>query len=209
MGVVEGITINGKTPLIVGTYSGRLVIMGDGWNVWDDYNEISKRWGIFDVMAVNQIAIYKHNIKHFVYLHDFVETCVLGHRDALVKGGACNKSINHYKYLEGRADYGWDIWPRQGTVSMFAAKIAVCLGYDEIMLCGCPMDGQKHFYDNPENVPDLIKTEVDAGAVCRAEALPDQMEYWKTARRDIPAFRRRVRSMSGNTKEVLGGTHDK
>lgn len=73
-----------------------------------------------------------------------------------------------------------------GTSGMFAAKVALCdLGFNRVVLCGVPLDPRPHFFD------DKPWTEA---------------ENYKQSWRDIPLeFRQRMRSMSGWTRELLGG----
>lgn len=72
-----------------------------------------------------------------------------------------------------------------GSSGMFAAKVAlVDLGFDTAVLCGIPLDPQPHFHDD--------------------KPWADAMNY-HAAWREIPSeFRKRMRSMSGWTRELLG-----
>ena len=91
--------------------------------------------------------------------------------------------------------YDWRIrvWPEfkptSGTSSLFAVQVGLALGYENIVLCGVPLDGTGSFYHSPWFVySDYHERK--------------WREPWVKA---APGFNGRVRSMSGFTRELLGG----
>ena len=72
--------------------------------------------------------------------------------------------------------------------SVFGAiYVGLAVGFERIILCGCPLDNTGHYYDPP-------------GMETRFEEWT--LDYLHTVGRE--AFRGRVLSMSGNTAKILG-----
>jgi len=85
-----------------------------------------------------------------------------------------------------------------GTSTLFAVRVGLALGYDEIVLCGTPLDNTGRFYDAPgANGGGLGKT---AGG--SDTELLDLSEWERYAKQ---VFNGRVKSMSGKTRQLLGG----
>ncbi len=84
-------------------------------------------------------------------------------------------------------------WPKLGTngsSGWLAAKIAVKLGFDKVIMCGCPIDNSKHFTPNEK---DNWRKNPKQAPTCRsaieAEAGP---------------YKDKIFSMSGWTMEFFG-----
>lgn len=75
-----------------------------------------------------------------------------------------------------------------GSSGLYAVWVALQLGFTNILLAGIPIDASPHYYGE------------DAPALGRF--LPHYREGWLNAQKDLDG---RVRSMSGWTKELLGG----
>ena len=75
-----------------------------------------------------------------------------------------------------------------GTSALFAAKVAlVDLGFDNVVLCGVPLIGGGHFHNRKYIMPNRECVE------------------WRKAWAALdPKWRRRMRSMSGWTAELVG-----
>lgn len=94
-------------------------------------------------------------------------------------------------------DYDWDIavpWDDnvrwRGSTSLFAAMSCVTMGYDKVILAGCPLDKNGHWYfgDMPENTgPNWA---------------PEDLEAWRHLAK-LP-LAEKVRSLSGFTADVIG-----
>ena len=82
---------------------------------------------------------------------------------------------------------GITVWPfpGHGTSGLGAVYVGLGMGYDEIILCGIPMDGSGHYFDPPSKTTNYVSG----------------MRFWQ----NLPKISRNVKSMSGNTKELLGG----
>jgi hypothetical protein len=73
-----------------------------------------------------------------------------------------------------------------------ACLIAICMGYEKIILCGMPMDFRiPHFFNNYPQVLDPINLHI-------------YHKSWEYALNRLPTFRAKIRSCSGNTLLMLG-----
>ena len=88
-------------------------------------------------------------------------------------------------------------WPGHGTSSLNGCYTGLALGYDEIVLCGAPLDDSGHYFDPPTWHTNFVREipDVDRGGVI-------QPRYWSEAKARI--FDGKVKSMSGRTRDLLG-----
>ena len=87
------------------------------------------------------------------------------------------------------AEIAWDLtWPRihGGTSSLFAVFVALGLGYEQVILAGCPLDKSSHFYEPPWR---------------RCQEFNETLKHWEEAQE---VFKGRVKSVSGRTRDLLG-----
>jgi hypothetical protein len=85
-------------------------------------------------------------------------------------------------------------WPKLGTngsSGWLAAKIACKMGFDLVVMCGCPIDKSPHLV--PEEKDNWRKNPKQADT-CR-----------KYIEEQAGPYKDRVRSMSGWTKDFFGG----
>jgi hypothetical protein len=185
--------VSGELPPIAGQFSGALLILGGARCVWDDVRSLPggdlalEKWP-GDIMATNDIGAHVHQfIRHWTTLHE----------DYMAGWHAYRYGHNHggrgHVYTHGiRANpaihFVWNLKIPAGNSGLFAARIALLMGYDRVVLAGVPMDGQGHFFDPPW---------VGHGHFGAAE-----LEEWKSARDEF--FANRVRSLSGRTRDLLG-----
>ena len=87
-----------------------------------------------------------------------------------------------------QGDYGMEDVMWHGSTALFAAMTCVAMGYERIVLCGCPMDGNGHWYE-PEDM---------LGPRWTGESYQAWLDF-----KDAPESEK-VRSMSGYTKTMLG-----
>lgn len=187
-------------PEIAGTYSGRVLICGSGRCLWDDLQR-ALDLGAADIMAVKQAGIYMPiPIQHWVGAHgERFQWMVPLRRDGYHFRGRpsatgdreirVNKPRTHVhseRYWP-MVDHAWP-GPLAGTSALFGARVGVALGYEEAILCGVPLDGTGRFYEAPWDKG------VDLNVV--------DMKEWEQF---VPVFNGRVRSMSGRTRDLLGG----
>jgi hypothetical protein len=102
--------------------------------------------------------------------------------DALAKHTGEDLVETGFDFYWSKRPPGWD-----GTGGLFAAKIALAMGFERIVLCGIPMDDSGHWYsknDDTRGLEIFIQPWVDFAT-----------------RLDVI---NRVRSLSGRTRQLLG-----
>lgn len=163
----------------VDTYAGRIVVLGSARCVWEDYSAACAGNG-FDVMCVNDVVMHFPGVVQHAYSNSakLLALWVAARRDQLV---------NRYGEVQRLHSLREWPWPGHGTSALGAVYTALALGYEEVILCGVPLDGSGHYFDPP-----WVESNHDR----------ENIVHWETARDKV--FEGRVRSMSGRTKEVLG-----
>jgi hypothetical protein len=169
-----------------------LLIVGDGANVLQDLEDWYKIAVVpYDTMAVNYSAlIVPHPIEHYAagdaHMPDMQR--IANSLPKTVVKHAWNPGCNGFdvRWIKnGRG--GW-----QGTSANLAFKIGVALDYTRIVLAGCPMDNSGNWY-KPLLGDNDIKFRKD-----------HRHHLWKWMEISTRPIGRFVRSMSGNTGDVLG-----
>jgi len=137
----------------------------------------------FDVMAIGADCPYGGAIQYFATYH-FVDIPIYKMRR---KNANCNldfKVICHKNQLASGEKLDVDIVELHktpsGSSSLLGAAAAIHLGYKNIVLCGCPMEG-----DNKNKITPYNTFQIG----------------WASRLSEIKNY---VRSMSGYTKEILG-----
>jgi hypothetical protein len=178
----------GAIPSRAGCFSGPLLVLGGGRTVWDDYAKVRPWKG--EIMAVNDVGAHLHErIRHWVTLHPEYLPGWRTYREKHNYGDRVPPMCHSSKAREG-VDVVWAMSGVGGTSGLFACKIALLLGYTEIVLAGIPMTGDGHYFDPPWQ-----KTEF-------ADRANEQ--EWRSAIRSY--FDGRVTSLSGRTREWIGAT---
>lgn len=193
----------GSAPAgVVGSFSGRLVVCGSGRCLWDDLKALQAKVDPVSLqyMAVKQSGMYlPFRFQHWsgahgerfqwmvplrregYYFHGF---------DAEGRRGVKPQKLGAMIHSEKSWPLVTHVWPSKmtGTSALFAVRVGLALGYDEIILCGIPLDKTGRFYDAPWDAG------VDLNIV--------DMREWEAYSHVLQG---RVRSMSGRTRELLGG----
>lgn len=186
---------------IVGSESGRVVICGSGRCLWNDLLALPS-WATSDAhyMAVKQAGIYLPlRFKHWVGAHGERFQWMVPLRregyyfhgfDAEGRRGVKPQKLGALIHSEKSWPLVTHVWPSRmtGTSALFAVRVALALGYDEVVLCGVPLDRTGRFYDAPW----------DEGVDLNVVDMKEWEEY-------LPVMKDRVKSMSGRTRELLGG----
>jgi len=185
----RGITGNGKTPTCLGKFEGKtLAVMGGGRCVWDDFTALAAQGFSGHIMCVNDIGMYLQKpFHHWVSLHpDYL----IVWKKLLDDHGVSVAEIATHTYREDRPPHtGWRLGNRAAFSGLFAAQVGVCLGYDEVVLCGIPADDSGRFFDPP-----WAKGNHDSHHAKAA---------FSEAVAHAPEMGKRVRSMSGWTKQLF------
>ncbi len=101
-----------------------------------------------------------------------------------------------------------DWWPQGrfssgATSAGKAARIGLAMGFDRVILCGCPMDGSGYFPGESNGIPQLRACQRIGDP---AKQTASTIRRYKTRMAELAAgeFKGLVFSMSGFTREVLG-----
>jgi hypothetical protein len=167
----------------------RGIVLGTAPCMWDDL-AAAQALVSWDVIAVNGAG--------FMYA-DPIEMWVSIHGDALVewiekrRALDYNMHFNAYGNFKPGEDSGsvieWNKPNGGGSSGLFAVMVALEMGYERLILCGMPLEGQERFdYDGRE----IITAET---------AYRFYRSGWKLR---APLLRGHVRSMSGWTRETFG-----
>lgn len=192
-------------PKIAGTYKGKnLIVCGDAQCLWldlelfgarDDSRMGQVRKDGWDIMVVNKAGECFPGWIHHWYsnLPRVIHSAIAARRD--------DYAIEFSKIwithsCNAGADHRWP-WGGHGTSGLGAVLVGIGLGYDRIVLCGLPLD------DGPHNgEPHWRKTKFAASEAAGSKT-NDKNVHWKRA--IDSAFEGKVKSMSGRTREWLGG----
>lgn len=191
-------------PPIAGTYAGKgLVVCGDAIGIWEDLEAFGCRYDVgrgsvrkngWDFMTVNKLVeTFPGEIEH----------CYSNEPSLLAKFIAARRSEytkefqapRHTHSCNAGARHRWP-WGGHGTSGLGATLVGIGLKYDQLVLCGLPLDDGPHNGEPPWRRCRFASREA-AGS---KDGGPDS--HWKRAR-DL-AFEGKVRSMSGRTLEWLG-----
>lgn len=173
---------------------GKLLIVAGGRCVWDDISQLNVN--NYDVMCVNDIIMhFPYRINHaYSNDHIWLPKWIAARRPRYVKDFHEN-IVTHTCGIGSGSMSIWP-WPGHGTSSLNACYTGLALGYDEIVLAGAPLDDSGHYFDPPDVRTNFIR-EVPA----RGEDI-NIPRYWQGA---VATFAGRVKSLSGRTKNLLGG----
>lgn len=171
-----------------------LVVVGSGRGVWDDVAKALPRIRSgAHVMTVNiMTVIWPHRLDH----------CYSNHAD-LLKHWARGRDCLHIqewgfpKQHTGNPDCHeathWDL-PMHGTSGLNAVLCGLKMGYEQIVICGIPLDDEGHCYDPPDKR--------DTNFTRQVPMRNNGLKYWKQYAEQV--FEGRVKSYSGRTSELLG-----
>ena len=182
-----------KGPLPEVTGKGDLLVMGGAAGVWDDLRAYDQRHGQQDRMAVNHIMLfYPGRLQWGVTLHTNMMpafTYLQWYKGAR-EGWPPMKTHSHRPGEQ--VDHVWPLAREGGTGGLFAAVIGLLMGYKRIILAGIPCDSSRHFWE---------PTWTKSSHIFCLQTCYDEWQRWRD---EVPIFKERVRSLSGNTREILG-----
>lgn len=177
-------------PKAVKVYNPVVLIMGDGRSLPEDIKTFLD-WGIpHDAYSIGRsYQAYKGEITHWGDIDGLASkwwTENLPDRENIqthTVGDAPGFDLDWNIHVP------WDDGVRwRGSTSLFAALSCLEMGYDKIILAGCPLDSEGHWYFDPEHKgPDWAPEDFNAWAA-----------FAKLPQAD------KLRSLSGYTAEVLG-----
>lgn len=190
-----------KFPEIADAYSGRLIIAASGRCVWDDLQKAGMVKnhdtgpGAADILCVNDMLMYYPGKVEHAYSnnHKYLPRWEAARRDQYLTK---YEGVKHTHSNKTGGKHTWP-WPGHGTSSLNAVYTGIALGYNEIWLCGVPLDDTGHFFEAPWEKTNFVREVADRDG---------EIKYWGNAQRNI--FDNKVRSFSGRTRELLGAPHD-
>lgn len=188
-------------PEIADTYRGKkLVVCGDAACVWDDLRRFGAASAAgrgcvekpgWDFMTVNRLVETFPGVIEHIYSNEpaLLRRFVAARRQEYefplpVHSHSCNPGADH-------------LWPfgGHGTSGLGGVLVGIGLGYEQIVLCGLPLDDGSHNGEPPWRKSNFTRE-------CAANVATGRNQFWALAMRH--AFDGRVRSMSGRTMEWLG-----
>lgn len=168
----------------------RALCLGGGAEVWEDVRRLEMLCGPWDglVIAANDIGSHwPRALHHWVTLHPTKMQPWIdlrreqGFPDGFKTwGGKVRGTINGMEFITP-----WST----GSSGMLAVQVAALLGCERAVLCGIPMTPTAHFAESQERFGPVWYSALSHWRAWRD--MKFRMEGW-------------VRSMSGNTKELLG-----
>lgn len=171
----------GRTALICGNAAG----------VFDEVAEASALVEQPVVFAANDVGMYLPRLDHWVTLHE-------GNLKAWKAVRWLHQQQDEQVWVHShQADPAVDVvWtgltPLFSLSGYFAMQLAYLLGCERIILCGCPGDATRRFFDGPYPTRQLGY----GNDGLRKQVMSEMYR--------LPEFKAAVRSMSGWTKEFFG-----
>lgn len=158
-----------------------IVLIGSAPNWEHDFNNLCMMICDFDVMAIGMSCQYEGKVDWFATYH--VKDLPV-YREKREKGGFNTdyRIITHDDHVKDREDFPQIIIPYKppsGSSALLGTFAAIKLGYEKIILCGCPLEG------------------VNA----KKSSYQQFRKGWIHHQKSVIGF---TKSMSGWTRELLG-----
>lgn len=183
----------GSLPKISGRYTGGCIVCADGACIWNDLERFGcrsrnavEKYG-WDFITVNRLVeVFPGRIDHAYSNSGAVLNRFIAARR--------QEYINEFPIVTTHSrdtETDWK-WPLNGggTSGLGAILVALGLGYSHVVLAGMPLDNGPHNGEPPWRTTSFT-TEAQDGDT-----------HWQRA--IALAFRGRVKSLSGRTREWLG-----
>mgnify|MGYP001190250737 CR=1 FL=1 len=160
----------------------RLIITGSHRTTLDEIHMIPD-YRKYDFMAIglDAVHLYPWDIKYVATYHPEDIPLIKERRKPI--GNTDYILICHVDFFEGKKVEGVDVVTPfeapSGSSSLLGATTAIRMGYEKIILCGCPLDGS-----NGKN-----------------QSYEDFRKGWERKEKELMG---KVKSMSGWTKKFLG-----
>lgn len=167
-----------------------LLIVGDASGVIKDLSKFLDFGVVFDTMAINYSPkIIPWPIQHFV-AGDSQDKDMKAMAKAMTNGcikHCWNPDTGTFDVYWKRTTPGWN-----GTTANLCVKIGIALGYTRLILAGVPIDSSGNWYAPILKDNDIKKNK------------NHKYHLWKWTEIASRPVGRLIRSMSGNTAELLG-----
>lgn len=173
-----------------------IFILGDGWSAKADLEAMKNLSDDFEYASLGRSINLLETCSHWFNVDS---ECAIHWAETLPKiSPGDGLPIRHTLGECRNFDADWDIedipWELDevmwhGSTALFAVMACDKLGFDKIVLGGCPLDSKGHWYWTDIDVP---------GPIWNAETYQAWFEFMKT-----PGSKK-VRSLSGYTEQMLG-----
>lgn len=152
--------------------------------MWEDLDKILSLTPV-DLMGINHVgALDILPLDHWASLHPEIFHMKL--KTDTVKMHGPKKTTPEVREWHPPTSY------KGGTSSLFGVWVGLQLGYERIILGGCPMDATGHFFDRPGRTFEGSNQDYSIRHISTT---------WQMAAQE---FNDRVRSVSGRTRQWLG-----
>lgn len=181
---------NGPVPAFTTPRRSTLVICGAGHSLMADLARLADFER--DQMAINDVGMFLQPMRHWFSCHPERFDAWCGVRRA---NKDCDHAFTRHSKQGGEgAEVRWPIGGKYGQQGGHSAAIvAVAMGYSRVILAGVPSDAGGHFYPCAFERPMREPYDHGQGALLYA---------WAWLRDNF--FEGRVKSLSGNTGNILG-----
>ncbi len=173
------------------------IICGNADGVFDELADVLLKVENPVIYAVNDVGMFLPQVDHWVSLHPDN----LGAWKAVRWLQTREHENAKYHSYDSRPfiDYKWmGLVPVFALSGYFAMQIAHIMGVSKIVLCGCPGDATRRFFEQKPRSDFFY----GAGPHGSDKSIREQVE--KEMNR-LPDFKDKVRSMSGWTRDFFGG----
>ena len=182
--------------------SGTLIIAGAAPRVFEDVQRARSVRPGAPLMALNEVGAAFKDIAHLYAGHHNKAALYLSYRESKGFSGVgfpIHACWAHNRKMPACVTHQWSGAATGGTSALTAARVALAMGYTEVILAGCPLDDSGYF--NPKETDAL-----DHDGCPRVGYGQKLRMYRHRFMADINARGRDgIVSMSGWTWEVLGG----
>lgn len=184
-------------------HAGPVLVAGSAPCLFDDVLRARLLHDDAPIMALNEAAAAMEHIDHLVVGHYYKAPQFMALREErwpgrpAYTGHACDEP--------GRIqvpciDHWWTDAKGQATVAWVAVRIARAMGFEEIILCGCPLDTSGYWNDGQTHLEDEGTPRVGHdNSHPTTRRYRERFEHYARTEPGAP-----VRSMSGWTRDLLG-----
>jgi hypothetical protein len=189
-----------------------LLVVGSAPGLYADLAAAQALCEDFEVMLINGAGAAVEHAQHLLAGHTDKADAFVAARDAAFPFAApyaVHATFVDRKSAEPPASpvvTRW--WPQSrfssgATSAGKAARIGLAMGFDRVILCGCPMDGSGYFPGESTGIPQLRACQ-RVGDPAKQQASTIRRYRERMAELAKGEFKGQVFSMSGWTREVLG-----
>lgn len=190
----------GNVARLLDSLAGRVAaICGNADTVFDELQQVRTMFSYekLVVFGVNDVGMYIDRLDHWVTLHYSNLKVWKAVRWAEGRG---THETHYHSIVEGpEVEYAWQgLNPNFPLSGYFAAQVAYLMGADQIILCGCPGSPARRFFEAE------LRQDFGYGGGPSVSDVNIRQQFVGEMNR-VPNFKDRLRSMSGWTREYLGG----